>query len=124
MTINRYIKDSEVAYLYKNARCVVYPYISATQSGVLSLAFYYNVPVIASDVPFFQEIIGHSNTGILFRTGNVDDLSDKLMKILQIDSSAMKQYQKKYYKKVYDSETMKKQLLKIYCMEGVEPNLI
>ena len=43
--INRYIKDSEVAYLYQHAQCVVYPYISATQSGVLSLAFYYQTPV-------------------------------------------------------------------------------
>lgn len=45
--INRYILDSEIAYMYQNAKCVIYPYISATQSGVLSLAFYYRTPVLA-----------------------------------------------------------------------------
>lgn len=64
--INRYIKDSEVAYLYQHAQCVVYPYISATQSGVLSLAFYYQTPVLASNVPFFKSIIEPSGTGLLF----------------------------------------------------------
>lgn len=39
--INRYIKDTEVGYLFKNAAAVVYPYISATQSGVLSLSCFF-----------------------------------------------------------------------------------
>lgn len=39
--INRYILDEEVRYLYEHAACVVYPYISATQSGVLSIAYYF-----------------------------------------------------------------------------------
>ena len=55
--INRYIKDKEVAYLFKKAKTVVYPYISATQSGVLTLAFYFGTPILASDVPFFKEFI-------------------------------------------------------------------
>ena len=76
--LNRYIKDSEIAYLYKNAVCVVYPYISATQSGVLSVAFYYQTPVLASDVPFFKGIIEKSGTGLLFKMGNVEDLEQQL----------------------------------------------
>ena len=118
IVINRYIKDTEVAYLYKNAKCVVYPYISATQSGVLSLAFYFNVPVVASDVPFFQEVIGHSKTGYLFKAGDINNLCDKLRRILQVDCSAMKQQQAKYYKEVYDGDAIKEKLLEIYSMIG------
>ena len=55
--INRYIDDDEVAPLYQNAALVVYPYISATQSGVLSVASYFKKPMIVSDVPFFIETI-------------------------------------------------------------------
>lgn len=55
--INRYIKDTEIRYMYEQAACVVYPYISATQSGVLSLAFYFRTPTLTSDVPFFVVLL-------------------------------------------------------------------
>ena len=42
--INRYIKDTEIAYMYQHAHCTVYPYISATQSGVISLSIYFQTP--------------------------------------------------------------------------------
>ena len=71
-TSNRYIKDTEVSYLYQHAHCVVYPYISATQSGVLSLAFYYNTPLLASDVPFFKSSLESEGTGLLFKNGDID----------------------------------------------------
>ena len=64
--INRYIKDEEVGELYKRAYCVVYPYISATQSGVLSLAFYFQTPTIASDIPFFASMLEPNQNGLLF----------------------------------------------------------
>lgn len=112
--INRYIKDSEIAYLYKNASCVVYPYISATQSGVMSLAFYFNIPVVASDVPFFKGIIEQSNTGLLFKKGDVDDLKEKLHSIMTMNCSEIKQSQQKYYQENYDGSSIRKSLLSIY----------
>lgn len=51
--INRYINDSEVKALFDNAAVVVYPYISATQSGVLSIATYFGKRILLSDIPFF-----------------------------------------------------------------------
>lgn len=121
--INRYIKDSEVAYLYRNANSVVYPYISATQSGVLSLAFYFQTPVLTSDVPFFKSIIETSGTGILFHTGDVNDLSSKLQALTQMDAKTMKDKQTEYYKKNYQGESIRSNLLKIYGMEWTEDNL-
>ena len=118
--INRYIKDSEIAYLYMNARCVVYPYISATQSGVLSLAFYYGVPTVTSDVPFFKSIIEDTGTGVLFETNNVDDLKDKLLNILQTDCSEMRKCQREYYENNYNCSSIRNNLLKIYSMEWTE----
>ena len=112
--INRYIKDSEVRYLYEHASCVVYPYISATQSGVLSLAYYFNTPVLASDVPFFKGIIGPSNAGVLFRTGDVEDLKTKLIYLLQSDITKLKNAESKYYAEHYHGDAIRQQLLKIY----------
>ena len=114
--INRYIKDSEVAYLYQHAHSVVYPYISATQSGVLSLAFFYQTPVLASDVPFFKNILAPSNTGLLFKNGDVEDLQKQLLNLVMLDTSTMKENQADYYRNQYDGEAIHKALMKIYEM--------
>lgn len=117
--MNRYIKDGEVKFLYEHAKAVVYPYISATQSGVLSLAFYFNTPVVASDVPFFKSIIEDSQTGVLFKTGAVTELSRKLQDIIGLDCNSMKENQRKYYKSNYNAETIRERLLEIYGIEDV-----
>lgn len=112
--LNRYIKDSEIAYIYKHAQCVVYPYISATQSGVLSLAFYYQIPVLASDVPFFKGIIEKSNTGLLFKNGDMSNLKKQLSVIVSLAANDMKLKQSIYYKNNYDGDSIHASLLKIY----------
>lgn len=122
--LNRYIKDSELAYLYKNAHCVVYPYISATQSGVLSLAFYYQTPVLASDVPFFKSIIGSSGTGLLFKSGDVEDLKKQLLTLVLLDTAIMKDKQRAYYASHYEGSTIHESLLNIYAMKWTERDLI
>ena len=121
--LNRYIKDSEVAYLYEHATCVVYPYISATQSGVLSLAFYYQVPTLASDVPFFKGIIEPSQTGMLFRNEDCEDLKRQLLALLSQDNTTMKARQRAYYDKQYDSRSIHASLLKIYAMGWTEADI-
>lgn len=122
--MNRYIKDSELAYLYTHAHCVVYPYISATQSGVLSLAFYYQVPVLASDVPFFKGIIEKSGTGLFFENGNVEDLKRQLSVLVDMDTKEMQARQKAYYEKNYDGNSIHYNLMKIYGMEWTEKDLV
>lgn len=115
ITINRYVKDTEIKYLYENARCVVYPYISATQSGVLSLAFYFGVPVLTSDVPFFKGIVGNLNDRrMLFQNGDMADMTEKLIAILNSDCTDMVSKEKEYYKEHYDSAAIRKELLAIY----------
>lgn len=112
--INRYIKDSEVRYLYEHASCVVYPYISATQSGVLSVAYYFGTPVLASDVPFFKGIIEPSEAGVLFKTGDMEDLKAKLNYLLQSDTTILKETESKYYIDHYQGDAIRQQLLNIY----------
>lgn len=74
--LNRYIDDDEVAVLFRKAKFIVYPYISATMSGVLSLAYYFNKIVLASDIPFFKENATQNVT--FFKNGNIGDLQLKL----------------------------------------------
>lgn len=122
--INRYIKDTEIANLYTNASAVVYPYISATQSGVLSLAFYYQVPVLTSDIPYFKAVINDYCTGYIFKNGDSEDLASQLKLLLGNDNNTMKKNQADYYSKYYQNTAIRKQLLEIYDSIHKAPNLM
>lgn len=79
--LNRFIEDEEVGDLFRRASLVVYPYISATMSGVLSIAYYFRKQVLLSDVQFFKENAVPSCT--FFHTGDSDDLKNKLQDLLK-----------------------------------------
>lgn len=111
--INRYIDDQEIAQLYKNAVCVVYPYISATQSGVLSVASYFSTPIITSNIPFFNEVLGESYP-FFFESNNASDLADKLTKLFSESSFDFKSFNQCLYNEKYNSDKLKNQLLEIY----------
>lgn len=84
--LNRFIEDAEVRDLFTKAAIVVYPYRSATMSGVLSLAFYFRKKVVMSDVPFFKEYANRDS--LFFKAGNVEDLADKLQQALDSGSAS------------------------------------
>lgn len=119
--IHRYIKDTEIRYLYEHAACVVYPYISATQSGVLSLPLYFGTPTLASDVPFFKSIIEQTGIGHMFRNGDVEDLCKQVLELLHKTDSNIKNAGKDFYKSYYDSSLIRKSLISIYgaCMNSL-----
>lgn len=66
--INRYISDGEMKWLFRNATAVVLPYIEATQSGVIPIAYYYSKPVIVSEVPGLTQFVEDGDTGYICRS--------------------------------------------------------
>lgn len=116
--INRYIKDEEIASLYRNAACTVYPYISASQSGVLSLSCYFQTPIVASDVPFFRHI-SEDGIGATFTCGNSQELSKRLLEVLESDSAPTKQRQAEYNAEHYDTKAIHDKLMEIYQIRPV-----
>lgn len=74
--INRFIDDSEIKDLFQKALYVVYPYKSATMSGVLSIAYYFKKRVILSSIPFFIE--NASSYSNFFQTGNITSLQEQM----------------------------------------------
>lgn len=62
----RHIPSGEIADLFSDCHYLVLPYKDATQSGPLMIAYNYNLPVIASDIPAFQEAVKDRTTGYLF----------------------------------------------------------
>lgn len=60
-----YIKDSEVSAYFSAADVAVLPYRSATQSGISSIAYHFELPMIVTDVGGLKETIGSRGTGIV-----------------------------------------------------------
>ncbi len=61
----KYIKDSEVTDYFSAADVAVLPYRSATQSGISSVAYHFEVPMIVTDVGGMKETIGDRGTGLV-----------------------------------------------------------
>ena len=114
--VNRYIDDQEVANLYVNSRCVVYPYLSATQSGVIAVATYFHTPVIASNVTFFKEVLGDDYIG-LFNSGNSNDLFSKLELFISLSDESyfkLKKQMADLYQTNYEGQRQREMLISTY----------
>lgn len=61
----QYIKDSDVKKYFSAADVTVLPYRSATQSGISSVSYHFEVPMIVTDVGGLKETIGDKGTGIV-----------------------------------------------------------
>jgi len=63
--VDRYLPNEELSALLARADVVVLPYRTATQSGVVQLAFGQHKPVITTDVGGLAEAVKHGRTGLL-----------------------------------------------------------
>jgi len=116
--INRYIADEEVKSLFTRSSCVVYPYISATQSGVLTIAYKFQTPALVSEIPYFREV-SDNNCALFFNRADAGDLSDKLETLLfRTDINEMKKAQKKYFEAHNSEKAMIASTEKLYIVEN------
>lgn len=65
MLHTRFIPDSEVRYYFSMAHLVAQPYRSATQSGVTQIAYYYDVPMLVTDVGGLAELVPDGEVGLV-----------------------------------------------------------
>lgn len=75
---NRFIPESEVGRYFEMADVVVLPYLSATQSGIIPLAFGHGVPVIATRTGGLDEVVQSGQTGFVVPPGNAERLAEAL----------------------------------------------
>ena len=70
--INRvqYIPDAEVADMFTVSDVCVLPYRSATQSGIASIAKYYQIPMVVTPVGELPNEVIHGKTGVVCETFN------------------------------------------------------
>jgi glycosyltransferase involved in cell wall biosynthesis len=81
--MDRYVSDTEVGRLLAEHHVLVAPYRSATQSGVVSLAFASGRPVVASDVGGLREVVTDGENGRLVPPGDPELLADALAEMVE-----------------------------------------
>lgn len=74
----RYISDDEVPFFFSCADVCVLPYRSATQSGVLTIANNFNLPVIATNVGALPEVIKHNETGLIVQDASPIEIANAI----------------------------------------------
>lgn len=79
---DRFIPNDEVAALFQRSGCVVMPYIEASQSGVLAMAYAFGKPVIATDVGSLPEMVEPGKTGFIIPPRDPKALANALVDLL------------------------------------------
>lgn len=83
--INRWLGNAELATLIRHSKCVVCPYLSASQSGIPQTVFNFDRPIIATDIESFEAVIQNELNGIIVRRNNVKEFADAIKHILNDD---------------------------------------
>ncbi|MGL4994249.1 MAG: glycosyltransferase [Bacteroidales bacterium] len=113
--INRFILDEEINMLFSNAACVVYPYISATQSGVIAFPLRFGVRMLLSDVPFFRDTLDCSKFVRFFKRNDIDSLAYELKALLNDTSDVYDQDSMALaYENIYSENSLRNSLINIY----------
>jgi glycosyltransferase involved in cell wall biosynthesis len=84
----KYIKDSEVSKYFSAADLAVLPYRSATQSGISSVSYHFEVPMIVTDVGGLKETIGDRGTGIVSPEGTPEAIRDEILRYFNSNETA------------------------------------
>jgi len=80
---NRHIPDDERRRLFQQASVVVLPYVEATQSGVVPVAFTYEKPVVATNTGGLPEAVEHGETGLLVPPRDERALATAIIRLLK-----------------------------------------
>lgn len=79
---NEYIPEDRAAEYFRRANVVVLPYIEASQSGVIPMAYSAGKPVVATTVGGLPEMVENGRTGYLVPPRDVTQLAEAVTKLL------------------------------------------
>ena len=80
--INQFVPNEDVAKYYQAADVVILPYRSATQSGILNVAYGSYKPVIVTDVGGLAEFVDEGKTGFVVKPNSPEAIAEGVNKFL------------------------------------------
>lgn len=82
VVINRFVPNEEVHKYFQVADCIVNYYLTATPSGVESIAYNFHLPILATRVGHFPETVKHGYNGYLAEPDNIDSMAEQMLNII------------------------------------------
>lgn len=83
LVVNEFIPNEEVHKYFQISDCVLLFYLYATPSGIESLSYNFDMPLLATKVGHFPETIKDGFNGYLAEPDNVDDMANKMAMFLE-----------------------------------------
>ena len=85
--VDSYTPDREVEKYFAAADLVVLPYISATQSGIVQIAYGFTKPVIVTDVGGLPDVVEDDRTGYVVPPKKPEAIAEAALKFFREDQA-------------------------------------
>lgn len=79
----RFIADEDIPTFFSAADALILPYRSATQSGVVSIAYVYDLPMVSTPVGDFSDSIAKAEAGVVVPEVSARALVDGIREVLR-----------------------------------------
>lgn len=77
--LNKFVPNEDVGKYYTAADLVALPYLSATQSGILNIAYGFRKPVLVTKVGGLADDVIEGKTGFVVEPQNSDEIANKIL---------------------------------------------
>lgn len=84
---NHYINDDMVSLLFSATDVLVLPYRSATQSGVVAMAYQLETPMVVTDVGALGDTIKQANTGLVISSVSPQEIAETIKAFFEADNT-------------------------------------
>ena len=89
--VDSYVPNEEIPLYFAAADLVMIPYLSATQSGIVQIAYAFDKPVVATKVGGIPEVVQQGATGFLVEPGDAEAIGGAVRSyFLSADRAAMR----------------------------------
>jgi glycosyltransferase involved in cell wall biosynthesis len=85
--VNNFVPNEDVGKYYKVSDLVMLPYRSATQSGILNVAYGFLKPVVATNVGGFSEFVEDKKTGIIIKPDSPQEIAHGVNEFFRLKES-------------------------------------
>lgn len=106
----QFIPDRDVAAYFSATDIVALPYRSATQSGIVNIAYHFNKPVIVTNVGGLSEIVQDKKVGYVVEAENPDSICDSIVDFFKNNRSEFMVNNVIEHKKIFSWDSFKKTL--------------
>ena len=81
--VDEYIPNEQVSMYFRAANVVALPYVSATQSGIVQIAFGLGTPVITTNVGGLPEVVDNGKTGYIVDAEKPQQLAEAIARYFE-----------------------------------------